>query len=63
MQLNTPCGVLSSVIRFFQQQPWLLDYDSEVDACLNALKELNKRLVACAATAEEYRAHQRTFKV
>ncbi|CAL7933549.1 unnamed protein product [Xylocopa violacea] len=44
-------------------QPWLLDYESDVDACLNTLKELHKRLTACAATAEEYRAHQRTFKL
>ncbi|XP_076764569.1 dynein heavy chain at 16F [Xylocopa sonorina] len=44
-------------------QPWLLDYESDVDGCLNTLKELNKRLTACAATAEGYRAHQRTFKL
>nr|XP_033183004.1 dynein heavy chain 6, axonemal [Bombus vancouverensis nearcticus] len=44
-------------------QPWLLDYESDVDACLNTLKELDKRLAACATKAEEYRAHQRTFKL
>ncbi|CAD1473370.1 unnamed protein product, partial [Heterotrigona itama] len=43
-------------------QPWLLDYGSDIDACLNTLKELNKRLAACATKAEQYRAHQRTFK-
>ncbi|KAK9295362.1 hypothetical protein QLX08_010308 [Tetragonisca angustula] len=44
-------------------QPWLLDYKSDVDACLNTLKELTKRLAACATKAEQYRAHQRTFKL
>ncbi|CAK9798189.1 Dynein axonemal heavy chain 6 [Anthophora quadrimaculata] len=44
-------------------QPWLLDYESDVDACLNTLKELSKQLTKCSETAEEYRAHQRTFKL
>ncbi|XP_076676367.1 dynein heavy chain at 16F [Andrena cerasifolii] len=44
-------------------QPWLLDYESNVDACLRTLNELDKRVAVCAATAEEYRAHQRTFKL
>ncbi|XP_076248728.1 dynein heavy chain at 16F [Calliopsis andreniformis] len=44
-------------------QPWLLEYESNVDACMNTLKELEKRLAACATTAEQFRTHQRTFKL
>nr|XP_034190797.1 dynein heavy chain 6, axonemal [Osmia lignaria] len=44
-------------------QPWLLDYESNVDACLNTLKELDARLKVCATTAEQYRAYQKTFKL
>ncbi|XP_026666919.1 dynein heavy chain 6, axonemal [Ceratina calcarata] len=44
-------------------QPWLLNPESDPDACLNTLKELNRRLGACAAEAEECRAHQRSFKL
>lgn len=47
----------------FLQLPWLLDYDSNVDACLKTLKELGDRLAVCAVKAERYRSHQRTFKV
>ncbi|KAG9435569.1 dynein heavy chain 6, axonemal isoform X1 [Apis mellifera carnica] len=43
--------------------PWLLDYDSNVDACLKTLKELGDRLAVCAVKAERYRSHQRTFKL
>ncbi|XP_031370421.1 dynein heavy chain 6, axonemal isoform X2 [Apis dorsata] len=43
--------------------PWLLDYDSNVDACLKTLKELGDRLAVCAVKAERYRGHQRTFKL
>ncbi|XP_043248669.1 dynein axonemal heavy chain 6 [Colletes gigas] len=44
-------------------QPWLLDYESNVDACLNTLKDLGERIAACAATTETYRAYQREFKL
>ncbi|XP_076649863.1 dynein heavy chain at 16F [Halictus rubicundus] len=44
-------------------QPWLLDSQSDDQACLNTLKELGNRLAACAAIAEEYHAHQRAFKL
>ncbi|XP_054012221.1 dynein axonemal heavy chain 6 [Hylaeus anthracinus] len=44
-------------------QPWLVDYESNVDACLNTLKELGERIATCAATTETYRAYQREFKL
>ncbi|XP_015429803.1 PREDICTED: dynein heavy chain 6, axonemal, partial [Dufourea novaeangliae] len=44
-------------------QPWLLDYESDDVACLDTLKDLGNRLAACSAIAEEYRAHQRAFKL
>ncbi|XP_076377925.1 dynein heavy chain at 16F [Megalopta genalis] len=52
-----------SEIRDELTQPWLLDSQSDEVACLNTLKDLGDRLNACAATAEEYHAHQRTFKL
>ncbi|XP_012153033.2 dynein heavy chain at 16F [Megachile rotundata] len=44
-------------------QPWLLDYASNVDACLSTLKELDDRLKVCATAAEQYRTYQRTFRL
>nr|XP_031828293.1 dynein heavy chain 6, axonemal [Nomia melanderi] len=52
-----------SEIRDEITQPWLLDYESDDEACLSTLKELGNRLAGCAATAEEYHAHQRAFKL
>ncbi|XP_043489610.1 dynein axonemal heavy chain 6 [Polistes fuscatus] len=44
-------------------QTWLLEAESNVDECLETLKDLTERLNACVATADEYRSHQRAFKV
>ncbi|KAK2585046.1 hypothetical protein KPH14_008566 [Odynerus spinipes] len=44
-------------------QAWLLESESNVDECLETLKDLTDRLNVCVATAEEYRSHQRSFKV
>ncbi|KAG7211515.1 hypothetical protein KM043_010782 [Ampulex compressa] len=44
-------------------QAWLLEAESNADACLETLKDLSRRLFECATAAEEYRAHQKAFKV
>ncbi|XP_047348170.1 dynein axonemal heavy chain 6 [Vespa velutina] len=44
-------------------QGWLIESKSNVDECLETLKDLTERLNDCVATAEEYRSYQRAFKV
>ncbi|KAL7297685.1 hypothetical protein TKK_0009351 [Trichogramma kaykai] len=44
-------------------QPWLLDPESDVNVCLEALIDLNDRLTECSSLASDYRSFQKSFKV
>ncbi|XP_023289677.1 dynein heavy chain 6, axonemal [Orussus abietinus] len=44
-------------------QPWLLDAESDAEVCLSTLNNLIERLGDCVNAANEYRAHQKSFKV
>ncbi|XP_058809206.1 dynein axonemal heavy chain 6 [Phymastichus coffea] len=44
-------------------QSWLLDAESNAYVCLETLNELNDRLTECANLANDYRSHQKAFKI
>ncbi|CAB0031813.1 unnamed protein product [Trichogramma brassicae] len=44
-------------------QSWLLDPESDVNVCLEALIDLNDRLTECSTLASDYRSFQKSFKV
>ncbi|XP_066588945.1 dynein axonemal heavy chain 6 [Prorops nasuta] len=52
-----------AVINEEAQQQWLIDSSSNIDACLETLQELGDRLSDCTVLADEYRAHQKGFRV
>jgi dynein heavy chain len=45
------------------QQPWLLEAESSVEACLEVLKDLNERMTYCVNLANEYNLNQKIFKL
>lgn len=40
-----------------------MDAESNIDVCLETLNDLNDRLTDCSNLANDYRSHQKTFKV
>ncbi|XP_031781103.1 dynein heavy chain 6, axonemal isoform X1 [Nasonia vitripennis] len=65
-QIQKDIGVLIDKIQMINDEvteSWLLEPESNAEVCLETLKDLNDRLTDCSNLANDYRTHQKTFKV
>lgn len=57
------CNNFFHAFVIISQQPWLLDPESTVESVMEVLVDLNNRLLECVNLSNDYRSHQKAFKV
>ncbi|XP_011495537.1 PREDICTED: dynein heavy chain 6, axonemal [Ceratosolen solmsi marchali] len=63
-QLQKDINILIDNIQVINDKvskPWLLDSNSNVNDCLEVLKDLNNRMIHCSSLANIYNFHQKIF--